>query len=200
MGNNVMNETDLKLYGVCLGGRAEGCNIELHDVVFVVGSNIYNTFSQLQEKWFGIPNRLHIDSYIELNEVNGFRISLSKNKPSDNPYHLYFVNYGAYSPGSFQESHDMAFIVSHDKAEPRKFARENLCLGLEQRHLDDHIKITDQIDRTTPYLVDDIMEISMVDGYYLHIEKCDNAILPQANAGYIKIPLNVTANIEKANE
>lgn len=37
-----MNE--LKLFAVYLGGRADRCNIELHDVVFVVGSCIEETY------------------------------------------------------------------------------------------------------------------------------------------------------------
>lgn len=42
-----------KLFAVYLGGRADRCNIELHDVVFVVGSSIEETYPLLAKKWFG---------------------------------------------------------------------------------------------------------------------------------------------------
>jgi hypothetical protein len=52
---------DLKLFAVYLGGRAAGCMIETHDVVFVVGHSLEETYPQLIKKWFGIPEQLHID-------------------------------------------------------------------------------------------------------------------------------------------
>ena len=56
----------LKLFAVVLGGRADGCNTELHDVVFVVGKSLEESYPQLIDKWFGNKKRLHIDSSIEL--------------------------------------------------------------------------------------------------------------------------------------
>jgi len=35
---------DKKLFAVYLGVRADRCNIELHDVVFVVGTSIEDTY------------------------------------------------------------------------------------------------------------------------------------------------------------
>jgi len=43
------------LYLVVLGGRAEKANIELHDVRWVVGSKIEDTFDTLRKDWFGSP-------------------------------------------------------------------------------------------------------------------------------------------------
>jgi hypothetical protein len=40
----------LKLFSVYLGGRVEGCNIELHDVVFVVSESIQQSLSRIKEK------------------------------------------------------------------------------------------------------------------------------------------------------
>jgi hypothetical protein len=52
-----------KLFAVYLGGRADRCNIELHDVVFVVGSSIEETYPLLAKKWFGNLHGFHIDSF-----------------------------------------------------------------------------------------------------------------------------------------
>ena len=51
------------LYLVVLGGRAKKANIELHDVRWVVGSKIEDTYDTLRKDWFGSPKGLHIDSY-----------------------------------------------------------------------------------------------------------------------------------------
>src|SRR5882724_10280083 len=102
-----------KLFAVYLGGRADGCNIELHDVVFVVGPSIEATYSLLAKKWFGNLQGFHIDSYVELQNIDGYKIELSK-EPSkeDSLKKLYFINLGAYKPGEFTEYHQSAFYVA----------------------------------------------------------------------------------------
>ena len=64
------------LYLVVLGGKAKKANIELHDVRWVVGSKIENTFDTLRKDWFGSLKGLHIDSYKKINYVNGYKITL----------------------------------------------------------------------------------------------------------------------------
>ena len=49
---------NIKLYAVYLGGRADGCNTELHDVVFTCGNKIEDTYMDLLDKWFGNADRL----------------------------------------------------------------------------------------------------------------------------------------------
>ena len=41
------------LFLVVLGGRAEMANVELHDVRWVVGSKIEDTYDVLRRDWFG---------------------------------------------------------------------------------------------------------------------------------------------------
>ena len=43
------------LFLVVLGGRANKANIELHDVRWVVGSKIEDTFDTLRNDWFESP-------------------------------------------------------------------------------------------------------------------------------------------------
>ena len=70
------------LYLVVLGGRAKKANIELHDVRWVVGSEIEDTFDALRKNWFGSPKGLHIDSYKKIRSIHGYKINLkySENK------------------------------------------------------------------------------------------------------------------------
>src|SRR5580698_1108304 len=126
---------DPKLFAVYLGGRAPKCNTELHDVVFVVGTSIETTYEQLMEKWFGEPLRLHIDSWVELNHVDGYRVSLGK-QPSTGEEKLYFINLGAYRPGEFTELHANAFLVGRDEGEVKQRAKQDLLQGATAVHTD----------------------------------------------------------------
>ena len=64
------------LYLVVLGGRAKKANIELHDVRWVVGSKIEDTYDTLRKDWFGSPKGLHIDSYKKIKYIDGYKINL----------------------------------------------------------------------------------------------------------------------------
>ena len=64
------------LYLVVLGGKAKKANIELHDVRWVVGSKIEDTYDTLRKDWFGSPKGLHIDSYKKIKYIDGYKINL----------------------------------------------------------------------------------------------------------------------------
>ena len=64
------------LFLVVLGGRSPKANIELHDVRWVIGSKIEDTFNQLRDDWLGSSNGLHIDSYKKIDSIDGYRICL----------------------------------------------------------------------------------------------------------------------------
>ena len=64
------------LYLVVLGGRVSKANVELHDVRWVVGSKIEDTFDTLRNDWFGSPRGLHIDSYKKIKYLDGYKINL----------------------------------------------------------------------------------------------------------------------------
>ena len=64
------------LFLVVLGGRAKMANVELHDVRWVVGSRIEDTFDVLRNDWFGNLGGLHIDSYKKIKHVDGYKIIL----------------------------------------------------------------------------------------------------------------------------
>ena len=64
------------LFLVVLGGRAKMANVELHDVRWVIGSRIEDTFDVLRRDWFGTLEGLHIDSYKKINYVDGYKINL----------------------------------------------------------------------------------------------------------------------------
>jgi len=145
-----------KLFAVLLGGRAKGCNIELHDVQFTVSDKIENALEDLREKWFGLKNKVHLDSTIHLDVVDGYEIRLKK-ESSNSKQKLFFINLGAYEDGVFTELHAMKFLVDSSKLNVKKRAKSLMLKGKKSVHTDDL------------YDVDDCITISEVNGYHLHL-------------------------------
>lgn len=146
----------LKLFAVVLGGRADGCNIELHDIVFVIGETLQSTYPKLVSKWFGNQKRLHIDSTIELKYIDGYEVRITQTKPTSSKK-LYFVNFGAYKPNYFGEFHETKFYVGTHKSEILSRAKTELCHSLIEPHCDDNIA------------VDDLLMINQIDNYYIDL-------------------------------
>jgi len=185
----------MRLYSVYLGGRAEKCNIELHDIVFVVGRKLEETYPQLVEKWFGLSHRIHIDAYVELTHADGYAINIvPKNTAPESEYKLYFMNFGAYEPDLFSEVHQIAFYVAKDKTEAIARARGELCCGMIQTHCDDSLVVDDLIDSHEGLEIDDVIEISEVDGYRLQFTPLAEPRPLKIVPGYIKF----LAALEKA--
>lgn len=157
-----------KLFAVYLGGRADRCNIELHDVVFVVGSCIEETYPLLAKKWFGNMDHFHIDSYLHLKNIDGYEIELSKDAPQENASKkLYFINFGAYKPHEFTEYHQSAFYVAESAPEAIRRAKSELCQGLQTIHKDD-VVLLDHVSQC--FDVDDLLEIGNVDDYFISVK------------------------------
>jgi hypothetical protein len=169
-----------KLFAVFLGGRAPRCNTELHDVVFVVADSIESTYEQLMDKWFGDPLRVHIDSWLELQIVDGRRISLAP-APVAQAKRLYFINLGAYLPGQFTELHANAFVAASDKREVKTRAKGELLRGTQSVHTDDL------------YDIDDCLEIAEVDGHHIHLEPTTQSQPFAPSNGYYIIPAEAVA-------
>ena len=136
------------LYLVVLGGRAKKSNVELHDVRWVVGSKIEDTYNTLRRDWFGSPKGLHIDSYKKIKYIDGYRINLryfEKDKiekkklvkKNDAKKYLWFVNVGGYSPTSMQEKHEFGLVIASTKLEAKNIAKSRWLIDCKKKHKDD---------------------------------------------------------------
>ena len=139
---------NIYLYLVVLGGRAKNANVELHDVRWVVGSKIEDTYDTLRKDWFGSPKGLHIDSYKKIKYIDGYMINLinfekdkidekqlvKKNKAKK---HLWFVNIGGYNPTSMQEKHEFGLVIASNKLEAKNIAKSKWLIGSKKKHIDD---------------------------------------------------------------
>ena len=131
------------LFLVVLGGRAVKANIELHDVRWVVGSKIEDTFDVLRKNWFGIIDGLHIDSFKKIEYIDGYKIELKNNASNHrlvnktNLPKLWFINIGGYEPTSMQEKHEFGLVVASSKLEAKKIAQSKWLIGCKKKHRDD---------------------------------------------------------------
>lgn len=146
----------MKLFAVYLGGKAPGANVEVHDVVFVIGKDIKSTFSDLKAKWFGNPNSVHVDSYIELGEIGKYKVSVSS-KESLSPFNLYFLNIGYYQNNIFGEQHNFHFIISKSISDAKQDAKQLFSKTPISPHVDNLIDI------------DSLIKVKKVDDYYINI-------------------------------
>ena len=145
---------NLSLFIVVLGGRSLKSNIEIHDVRWVLGYSLEDTFPELREQWLGNINGLHIDSYKRIEYVDGYKIVVSesnknnsiKNKKEENS--LWFINLGGYDPNKMYEEHEFTLVVAKKAIEAKKKAKKNWESNLKYKHNDDFsgIKNFDQVD------------------------------------------------------
>eukprot|EP00389_Voromonas_pontica_P005450 GDKH01008152.1.p1 GENE.GDKH01008152.1~~GDKH01008152.1.p1 ORF type:complete len:167 (-),score=15.94 GDKH01008152.1:226-726(-) len=126
----------MQLFMVYLGGRIKGCHIEMHDVRFVVGESIEQTYSKLKAQWVGDKSSVHMDSYMAVNHIDGFAVTVV-DEPVAQSQQLYFVNLGAYRADSLAEQHDFALYVASSSDEAKQRAKEDLLAGLSHIHKDD---------------------------------------------------------------
>ncbi len=139
---------NISLYLVVLGGRAKKANVELHDVRWVVGSKIEDTYGTLRKDWFGSPKGLHIDSYKKIRYIDGYKINLINFekyridkkqlvKTNKAKKHLWFVNIGGYNPTSMQEKHEFGLVAASTKLEATNIAKSKWLIGSKKKHKDD---------------------------------------------------------------
>ncbi|KPZ57432.1 DUF1543 domain-containing protein [Pseudoalteromonas sp. P1-25] len=106
----------MQLFMVYLGGRIQGCHIEMHDIRFVVGQSIEQTYSKLKSQWVGDKNNVHMDSYMAVNHIDGYKVELVD---------------------TYVEQHDFALYVAGSPAEAKQRAKSDLLAGLSHIHKDD---------------------------------------------------------------
>ena len=186
------------LFLVVVGGRSPKANIELHDVRWVIGSKIEDTFDQLRNDWFGSDNGLHIDSYKKIDSIDGYKINLI-NKESREPQNkiskkgrisnkkLWFVNIGGYDPNSMQEKHEFGVVVASSFSEAKNKAKSKWLIDCKKKHKDDIYVVEDFTD------VDDCEVIKNIGNWEIELIRNDNHV-EEKNIpdwfGYMRIDKN----------
>ena len=171
-GIHEMNEP--KLFAVMLGGNPTGAGVEIHDVVFTVGPTIEATQEQMLAAWFADGKAPHIDSWMELDVVDGARILLTSEINSHEVLDLWHVNLGYYEMGnaSFVEGHENLFVIAANAAEAKARAKH-----LATRAPKDRLH-TDAIHRVSDRLA------AFGSPYRVRVVKSDEDSTPVAHDGY----------------
>ena len=193
-----MESLEKFLFLVVVGGRSPKANIELHDVRWVIGSKIEDTFDQLRNDWFGSDNGLHIDSYKKIDSIDGYKINLI-NKESREPQNkiskkgrmsnkkLWFVNIGGYDPNSMQEKHEFGLVVASSFSEAKNKAKSKWLIDCKKKHKDDIYVVEDFTD------VDDCEVIKNIGNWEIELIRNDNHV-EEKNIpdwfGYMRIDKN----------
>ena len=129
-----------RLFLVVLGGRINGCNVELHDVRWVIGETIEDTIKTLKSEWFGNKKGLHIDSYRKILHVDGMSVTVVHSETMNNSLNenkLWFVNLGGYSSQSMAEQHEFGIVVARTAQSAKAIAKKRWLKGMVQIHKDD---------------------------------------------------------------
>ena len=162
------------LYVVMLGGRHPRASIEVHDVLFAQADSLEHTYPQLRADWFGSPKGLHIDSWLEVDGVEGYRIEFSQAAPAPGAMRLFFLNLGGYERQVFGEAHRYLLVVAPDKATAKQLGRQRMGAGWLKPHTD---AVLD---------VDDCLPVDLVAGRYVHLVEGEHRGIVQ-HSGYILI-------------
>ena len=183
------------LFLVVVGGRSPKANVELHDVRWVIGTKIEDTFDQLRNDWFGSNNGLHIDSYKKIDSIDGYKINIrnkvnreSKNKTLKKERisnkKLWFVNIGGYDPSSMQEKHEFGLVVASSPSEAKNKAKSKWLIDCKQKHKDDISAVKSFTD------IDDCEVIKNIKNWEIELTPNDNHVEEENIPdwfGYMKI-------------
>lgn len=163
-----MSESE-RLFVVMLGGRHPRGRTELHDVAFAFGSTLADTHEQLRAQWFGAPDGLHIDSWLEVDGVDGWQLRLLDQPAAATEPRLFFVNLGGYEEGVFGEAHRYLLVVAHDAAEAKRKALAQAGAGWIKPH------------RDALMAVDDCLPVETVGGRHLRLLRGAHAGIRQGS-------------------
>ena len=157
------------LFVVMLGGKHPRAKIEVHDVVFAAADTLQACYPQLRDGWFGSAKGLHIDAWMAVDGVDGWRVELSHLAPQADAPRLYFINLGGYEANSFGEAHHYLLVVARNSQEAKSKGKQQMLRQWAQAHTD---AVLD---------VDDCLPIDLADGRYIHLVQGPHRPIIQQN-------------------
>jgi len=145
------------LFVVMLGGYHPLAKIEVHDIAFSEASDIHQAIPSLRSQWFGAQDGLHVDSWMQVDGVDGYRIEFNHRPPRPGDPRLYFVNIGGYEEGVFGELHNYFLVAAVNSTDAKRMAKQKA----NSRWLLPHVDAVQEVD--------DCFRIRLIDGLYLRL-------------------------------
>ncbi|QLF94213.1 DUF1543 domain-containing protein [Pseudomonas sp. ABC1] len=146
-----------QLFIVLLGGKHPRASIEVHDIVIATGTHLGDTHAQLRQQWFGSPKGLHIDAWMQVDGIDGYRLHFNDSLPAANEPRLFLINLGGYLPETFGESHRYQLVVAADATEAKRLGKQRIPSAWAKPHTDAIIDI------------DDCLPLDYVDGCHINL-------------------------------
>jgi hypothetical protein len=137
----------MKLFMFYIGGNCGSSNVELHDVRFSVGATPEDCYADLRRQWWGDPESLHLDSWGEVQQADGYDISIAQGPAPETGDKLFFVNLGGYDAAEFGELHKNLLIVAIDAKAAKAKALAQIE-GWFQPHKDRVFEVEKAVDIT----------------------------------------------------
>jgi len=179
-----------KLFMIMLGCKPAGRHTEQHDVFFTVSKTLKETVPGILDFWPEAKEKIHMDAWREVTEVDGYRIEIvEKNNSAEEPAQkLFFINLGGYKQGEFDEPHYKMVVVAPNLADATRQAKESAFY----RHTG-FSGATSHIDDKYGVGVDDIFEIMEIlpkgikEAYSLRITKAPGLPADDIHLGYFPL-------------
>jgi hypothetical protein len=179
-----------KLFMILIGCTPKGRNTEQHDIFFSIGNNMKELLPEIIAFWPEAEGKMHIDSWREVNQVNGFGLSIvSKNEEGDRSVtKLFFINLGGYKENEFDEFHYKLLLAGPNKAEAIRQAKETAFYkhvhfpGAES-HIDDKFGV----DVDDIHQIEDILAPELKAKYRIELMANENGVEDEIHLGYFKL-------------
>lgn len=166
----------MELFAVYLGGSAKNCNIESHDLVFVVADNIEQAIPRLKQMWHGQKEGLHIDGYLELNYIDNYEVQISETK-IESELKFYFVNIGYTLTNQLIEQHEFFFITAVSQEEAETIAKQRVRTDPKKNFT----------HKDNLFAIDDCLEINSLIPQHINLIRTKESRSPILHSVYILI-------------
>ena len=173
-----------------LGSKAPGRHVEQHDFFFGIAESLKELVPDIKKFWPEAGEKIHIDGYREVNEVDGYRVTIHPREESieDPKVKLFFINLGGYQENKFEEQHYVVLTVKPDRTAAFNEAKDTLFFKHNHfKGANSHIDDKYGIDVDDLYEIDELLTSAQKTKYKIHLTKDDLVQADKLNLGYFKL-------------
>lgn len=182
----------MKLFMLLLGCKPKGRHTEQHDIFFGAGKTVTDLVPDITAFW-PEPNKIHIDAWREVTEVDGYSVRLIEKKMTihgkeKNADQLFFLNLGGYKEHEFEEFHYKMLVVGKDKGRAIEQAKTSAFYKhTGYKGADSHIDDKYGVDVDDLYEIEDILPPHVKEKYFLSLASTVNAKKDEWHLCYTKL-------------
>jgi hypothetical protein len=174
-----------------LGCKPPGRHTEQHDIFFAVATGLKDLVPEIQRFW-PEPEKIHIDAWREVNQVDGFQIKIRPRKNNeelnDQAPRLFFINLGGYQENKFEEQHYNFLTVKVNRSAAYKEARQTLFF--QDNHFpgaESHIDDKYGIDVDDLYEIEEMLSPEQKEKFLIELQPAESFQDDIIHLGYFKL-------------